>query len=233
MRFFDKIQQWCKTALFPHFRAMSTTKNAQKGPKYAKFAHIGDVVYSKGTDVHCEVQMRRWYGDLWKEQWVHGTIRNIVKKPVNGRNQRYYNVEYINPDKTTKCHELRDIRCRDAPENVVDLLPHHPILGLTDVTTAKDANDNTVTISPELYEEMADMSTIDIETQEEDYSDKDEDKPPGDDDSVLPVATFTDQFFGSQMWTTQCWMQMGQLIHWVGSSKAGMASGCRKMMIGS
>jgi Transposase IS4 len=137
--------------------------------------------------------MRRWYGDLWKEKWVHGTIRNIVKKPVNGRNQRYYNVKYINPDKTTKCHELRDIRCRDAPENVEDLSPHHPILGLTDVTTPKDANDNTVTISPDLYEEMVDMWTIDMpETQEEYYSNKDEDKPPGDDDSVLPVATFTD-----------------------------------------
>jgi hypothetical protein len=66
------IQQWCKTALFPHFQAMSTTKNARKGPKYAKFAHIGDVVYSKGTDVHCEPQMRHWYGDLWKENGYTG-----------------------------------------------------------------------------------------------------------------------------------------------------------------
>jgi Transposase IS4 len=193
MRFFDKIQQWCKTALFPHFRAMSTTKIARKGPKYAKFAHIGDTVYSKGSDVHCEAQMRRCYGDLWKEKWVHGTIRNIIKKPVNGRNQRYYNVEYINPDNTTKCHELRDIRCRDAPENVADVSPEHPILGLTDVTTPKDANDNTVTISPDLYEQMADMSTIDMtEAQEEDFSDEDEDKAPGDNDLVLSVATSTD-----------------------------------------
>jgi hypothetical protein len=58
--FFDKIQQWCKTALFPHFWAMLTTKNAWKGPEYAKFAHIGDMVYSRGTDVHCEAQMRVW-----------------------------------------------------------------------------------------------------------------------------------------------------------------------------
>jgi Transposase IS4 len=124
---------------------------------------------------------------------VHGTICNIIKKPVNGRNQRYYRVEYINPDKTTKCHELRHIRCRDAPENVTDVLPDHPILGLTDVTTPKDANNNTITISPKLYKEMADMLTIDMpETQEEDGSDDDEDKAPGDDDSVLPVTTFTD-----------------------------------------
>jgi hypothetical protein len=95
-------------------------------------------------------------------KWVHRTIHNIVKKPVNGCNQRYYNIKYINPDKTTKCHELRDIRCCDAPENVEDLSPHHPILSLTDVTTPKDANNNTVTIYPELYEEMADMSTIDM-----------------------------------------------------------------------
>jgi hypothetical protein len=107
---------------------MSTTKNARKGPKYAKFAHIGDVVYSKGTDVHCEAQMRCWYGNLWKEKWLHRTICNIIKKPVNGQNQRYYHVEYINPDNTTKLHELRDIRCRDAPENMVDVSPDYPIL---------------------------------------------------------------------------------------------------------
>jgi hypothetical protein len=86
-----------------------------------------------------------------------------------------------------------------------------------------------VTISPELYEETADMSTIDMpETQEEDYSNKDEDKAPSDDGSVLLT-----QFLGSQMWTTQFWMQMGQLIHWVGSFKARMAGGCQKMMIGT
>jgi hypothetical protein len=40
---------------------------------------------------------------------------------------------------------------------------------------------------------MVDMSTIDMpETQEEDGSEDDEDKAPGDDDSVLPVAAFTD-----------------------------------------
>jgi hypothetical protein len=103
-------------------------------------------------------------------------IQNIIKKPVNGQNQRYYHVKYINPDKTTKLHELRDIRCRDAPENVADVSPDHPILRLTDVTTPKDANNNTVTISPELYEKMADMLTIDMpETQEEDSSKDDED----------------------------------------------------------
>jgi Transposase IS4 len=193
MRFFDKIQQWCKTALFPHFPAMSTTKIARKGPKYAKFAEIGDTVYSKGSDFHCEAQMRRWYGDLWKEKWVPGTIRNITKKPVNGRNQRFYDVEYINPDQTTKCHELRDIRCRDAPENMEQVSPDHPILGLQDVTTPKNAKDNTVDISPDPYEEMAEMSIINLpDTQEEDYSNLDEEKTPGDDDSVSPVAAFTD-----------------------------------------
>jgi hypothetical protein len=116
LRFFDKIGQWCKTALFSHFRAMPTTKNARKGPKYAKFAHIGDGLFKRDG---CEAQMRHWYGDLWKEKWLYGTIRNIIKKPVNRQNQRYYHIEYINPDKTTKLHELRDIRCRDAPENVV------------------------------------------------------------------------------------------------------------------
>jgi hypothetical protein len=76
---------------------------------------------------------------------------------------------------------------------VADVLPDHPILGLTDVTTPKDANNNTVTISPELYEQMVDMSTIDMpETQEEDNSKEDEDKAPGDDDLALPVAAFTD-----------------------------------------
>jgi hypothetical protein len=127
MRFFDKIGQWCKTALFPQFWVMLTTKNARKGPKNAKFAEIGNKVYSKGTDVHCEAQMRRWYGDLWKEKWLHGTIGNIIKKPVNGRNQRYYHVKYITPGKTTKLHELRDICCCETPPNVKDVSPHHPI----------------------------------------------------------------------------------------------------------
>jgi hypothetical protein len=50
-----------------------------------------------------------------------------------------------------------------------DVLPCHPILGLPDVTTHKEANLNTVMIYPELYNQMADMSTIDMpETQEED-----------------------------------------------------------------
>jgi hypothetical protein len=130
---------------------------------------------------------------LWKEKWVHRTIRNIIKKPVSGQNQRYYHVEYINPDMTTKLHELRDIRCRDAPENVAVISTDHPILGLTDVTTPKDANNNTVTISPELYEKRADIPTIDMpETQEEDNSKDNEDKAPGDNDLVLPVAAFTD-----------------------------------------
>jgi hypothetical protein len=53
---------------------MLTTKNAQKGPKYAKFAEIGYMVYSKGLDVHCEAPMRHWYGDLWKEKWLYRTI---------------------------------------------------------------------------------------------------------------------------------------------------------------
>jgi hypothetical protein len=90
-------------------------------------------------------------------------------------------------------HELRDIRCRDTPDNVEHVSPDHPILGLTDLTTPNDVNHNTVTITPELYEQMADMSTIEMpETQEEDSSDDDEDKPPGDDASALPVAVFTD-----------------------------------------
>jgi hypothetical protein len=60
-------------------------------------------------------------------------------------------------------------------------------------STPKDANNNTVTISPELYEQMADMSTIDMpETQEEDNGEDDEDRAPGDNDSALPVAAFTD-----------------------------------------
>jgi hypothetical protein len=123
-------------------------------------------VYSKGTDVHCEAQMRRWYGDLLNKKWLHGTIRNFIKNPVNGRNQHFYEVEYINPDKTTKLHELRDIGCRDTPDNVEHVSPDHPIFGLTDVTTPNDANHNTVTITPELYEQMADMSTIEMpETQ--------------------------------------------------------------------
>jgi hypothetical protein len=40
---------------------------------------------------------------------------------------------------------------------------------------------------------MPDMSTIDMpEKQEEDDSEDNEDKAPGDDDSALPVAVFTD-----------------------------------------
>jgi hypothetical protein len=79
MRFFDKIQQWCKTAFFPHFQAILTTKNAWKGPKYAKFAKIGDMVCSKGLDVHCEAQMRCWYGDLWKESGYMGPSKTLSK----------------------------------------------------------------------------------------------------------------------------------------------------------
>jgi Transposase IS4 len=75
---------------------------------------------------------------------------------------------------------------------VVDILPHHPILGLPDVTTPKDVNNNTVTISPKLYEQMADISTIGMpETQEEDSSKDNEDMAPSDNDSALPVAAFT------------------------------------------
>jgi hypothetical protein len=103
-------------------------------------------------------------------------------------------MEYINPDKTTKMHKLRDIHCRDTPENEADVLPDHPILGLPDVTTPNNANNNTVTISPKLYEQMVDMSTIDIpETQE----------APGDNDSALPVAALLTQSLGLQMWTMQ------------------------------
>jgi hypothetical protein len=190
MRCFDTIQPWCKTALFPHVRA---PKTAQKGPKYAKLPDNGDMVYSKGLDIHCEAQMRRWYGDLWREKWLHRTIRNIVKKPVNRQNQNYDQVKYINPGKTTKLHELRDICCQDMPDTVEDLLPHHPILGLPGVTTNQDANLNTVTISPNLYDKMADMLTIDMpETQEDDDNEHDEDKEPSDDDLVMPVAVVTD-----------------------------------------
>jgi hypothetical protein len=51
------------------------------------------------------------------------TICNIIKKPVNRQNQRYYHVKYINPDKTTKLHELRDICCRETPPNVEGVSP--------------------------------------------------------------------------------------------------------------
>jgi hypothetical protein len=200
MRFFDEIQQWCKTALFPHSWAMPTTKNAWKGPKYVKFAHIGNMVYSKGTDVHCEAQMRRWYGNLWKEKWLHRTIRNIIKKPVNRCNQRYYHVEYINPDKTTKLHELRDICCRDTPPNVEDVLPHHPILGLPDVTTPQGANLNTVTISPKLYDQMADMlMTAMPETQEEDGHVDNVDNEPSCNDSACLSQCLLTQSLGLQI----------------------------------
>jgi hypothetical protein len=105
---------------------------------------------------------------------VAQTIRNIIKKPVNGHNQRYYHVEYINPDKTTKLHKLRDIRCRDTPPNVEDLSPHHPILGLPHVTTPQDGTLNTVTISPKLCDQMADMSMIDMPESQEEDDNKDE-----------------------------------------------------------
>jgi hypothetical protein len=188
MRFSTMVQN---CTLFSFFWA--TTKNAQKGPKYATFAQIGDMVYSKETDVHCEAQMRQWYGNLWKEKWLHRTIRNIIKKPVNRQNRHYYHVEYINPNKTTKLHELRDIHCRDTPLNVEDVLPHHPIIGLPGVTTPQDANLNTVTISPKLYNQMVDMLTIDMpETQEDDGNKDNEDKESSEDDSALPVAAFTD-----------------------------------------
>jgi hypothetical protein len=121
------------------------------------------------------------------------TLQNIIKKPVNGRNHHYYHVEYINPDKATKLHKLRDIRCRDI---VQDVLPHHPILGLPGVTTPQDANLNTVTISPNLYDQMADMLMIDLPETQEEYSNKgDEDKEPIDNESVSPVAVFTDPIF--------------------------------------
>jgi hypothetical protein len=52
--FFYKIEQWCKTAVFSNFQGTLTAKNAWKGPKYAKFTKIGDIVYSKGLDIDCE-----------------------------------------------------------------------------------------------------------------------------------------------------------------------------------
>jgi hypothetical protein len=76
---------------------------------------------------------------------------------------------------------------------VEDLLSHHPILGLPGVTTPQDANLNTVTISAKLYDQMADMLTIDMpETQEEDSNKNNEDKEPSDSDLVLPVTVLTD-----------------------------------------
>jgi hypothetical protein len=104
---------------------------------------------------------------------------------------------------TTKLHELRDICCRDTPDNVEHVSPDHTILGLMGITTPKDAN-NTVTISPKLYEQMVDMSTIDMpETQEEDSSEDDEDKATGDNSLVCLLQHLLTQSLGLQMWTTQ------------------------------
>jgi hypothetical protein len=64
--------------------------------------------------------------------------------------------------------------------------------GLPGVTTPQDANLNTVTISPKLYNKM-DMSTIDMpETQEDKDDENHENKEPGDNYLVLPVAVVTD-----------------------------------------
>jgi hypothetical protein len=112
------------------------------------------------------------------------------QKPENRCNQHCYHIEYINPNKTTKLHELRDICCRDASKSGGSFA-NHPILGLPGVTTPHDVNLNTVTISPDLYNQMADLSMIGMpETQEEDSNEDDEDKEPSDDDLVLPVTAF-------------------------------------------
>jgi hypothetical protein len=150
-----------------------------------------------------------------------------IKKPVNRRNQHYYHVEYINPGKTTKLNKLRDIHCCDMPLNVEDVSPLHPVLGLPGVTTPQDVNLNTVMISPELYNQKGDISMIDMtETQEED-SNKDE---PSDDDLALPVAAFTDPISWFADVDDAMMDATGELMRWVGSSRAGMESGCVKMM---
>jgi hypothetical protein len=115
---------------------------------------------------------------------------------------------------------------------VEDLLSHHPILGLPGVTTPQDANLNTVTISAKLYDQMADMLTIDMpETQEEDSNKNNEDKNPSDNDLVLPVAVLTDpiSWFAD---VDNAMMDTNRPFDLVaGSFRTGMASGCVKMTI--
>jgi hypothetical protein len=85
-----------------------------------------------------------------------------------------------------------------------DLLPHHPILGLPYATTPQDVNLNMVTISPELYNKMADMSTINMpETQEDKDNEHNEDMEPRDNDSVCLLQWLLAQSLSLQMWTMQ------------------------------
>lgn len=106
---------------------MSSTRS---GPKYAKTAIVGDLVHSKATDVTAEAQCKRWYGSLWKEKWITGRLVEIAKKPVNGRNQRFYHVQFDLPDGSTKQVELRDLRCRQGPWIDTTATPDIPLLGV-------------------------------------------------------------------------------------------------------
>jgi hypothetical protein len=109
---------------------MPPVSSNKSQPKYAKNAKVGDMVHSKCVHVTAEAQCKHWYGRLWKEKWVSGVLENIEKKPVNGQNQRFYEVEYTILDGSTKLLLLRDIHCRPGKWIDTTPTPAAPLYGI-------------------------------------------------------------------------------------------------------
>jgi hypothetical protein len=91
---------------------------------------VGCMVHSKATQVTAEAQCRRYYSSLWKEKWVTGEVWGIEKRPVNGRNQRFFDVEYTLPGGLKKSVTLRDIHCRPGAWSNTTTTPDAPLLGV-------------------------------------------------------------------------------------------------------
>jgi hypothetical protein len=110
--------------------SMPPVSSNKSQPKYAKNAKVGETVHSKAVHVTAEAQCKHWYGRLWKEKWVLGVLQNIKKKPVNGQNQCFYEVEYTLLDRSTMLLPLQDIHCCPGKWTDTTPTPAAPLYGI-------------------------------------------------------------------------------------------------------
>jgi hypothetical protein len=93
------------------------------------------MVNSKATQVTAEAQCKQYYGSLWKEKWVTGEVWAIKKRPVNGRNQRFFAVEYTLPGGLKKSVTLCDIHCHPGAWSDTTSTHDAPLHSLTPVVS--------------------------------------------------------------------------------------------------
>jgi hypothetical protein len=67
---------------------------------------------------------------LWKEKWVSAEVRKIEKRPVNRRNQHFFDVDYTLPGGLKKFVSLCDIHCRPGAWSDTTSTPAAPLLGV-------------------------------------------------------------------------------------------------------